>query len=374
MKRLFKSKKAGCVGWKIMTLLLALLFAGFITSCSSDEDETIPSEEKVLTKHITMNVNSDSIRTTRVGNQSRFEVDLPENGHGYLSYSFQIGDTLHALTKINGKYHDSPLICTKVDYDNLSQSATFEGDIQYSEANKTVYLFLGHYLALRNNLLYLGERYKIFNFNNDSNNPPINFNQITNAPWLYLYGRTHIEDSSSTLSASLDMLTSFITVTVPQNIINELDYYGVGVFLASKKNDQYKVGFPDGDIFFNIETAKIEATSYNTEFSFSADKNSLIQSDGTMNIPLLPGNYKVCTCMVDYGEREWQSNSATFSTVVGKDEGSYYKIQTQYGIWSFPQYSSNRNFFFGTVGEIEHGKTTDAPSPGSSVDFSKPNN
>lgn len=367
MKRLFKSKKAGCVGWKIMTLLLALLFAGFITSCSSDEDETIPSEEKVLTKHITMNVNSDSIRTTRVGNQSRFGVDLPENGHGYLSYYFQIGDTLHALTKINGKYHDSPLICTKVSNDDIYQSnnATFEGEIQYSEANKTVYLFLGHYLALGNNLLYLGDSYKIFDYNSY---PP--YNWIPNAPWLYLYGKSYIEDSLSTLSASLNMLTSFITVKVPQKIIDELDGGGVFYEVHSSKNKQANIGFPDGDIFFNIETAEIEATSYNTVgYLGYVSGTSLIESDGMINLPLLPGNYQVCTWYVYYGEEIWQSKCATFSTFVGS--GSYYQ-ETQSRSVYFPQYSSNRNFFFGTVGEIEHGKTTYEPSPGSSVDFSKP--
>lgn len=301
MKRLFKSKKAGCVGWKIMTLLLALLFAGFITSCSSDEDETIPSEEKVLTKHITMNVNSDSIRTTRVGNQSRFGVYLPENGHGYLSYYFQKGDTLHALTKINGKYHDSPLICTKVSNDDIYQSnnATFEGEIQYSEANKTVYLFLGHYLALGNNLLYLGDSYKIFDYNSY---PP--YNWIPNAPWLYLYGKSYIEDSLSTLSASLNMLTSFITVKVPDKIIDELsDQEYVSCELWCIKNEQYKMGFPEGDIFFNIETAKIEATSYYSALGnvASADKSRLSNNNGIINIPLLPGNYRACTCMVSYG-------------------------------------------------------------------------
>lgn len=366
MKRLFKSKKAGCVGWKILTLLLALLFAGFITSCSSDEDETIPSEEKVLTKHITMNVNSDSIRTTRVGNQSRFEVHLPGDGHGYLSYSFQIGDTLHALTKINGKYHDSPLICTD-DYDYL-KGATFEGDIQYSEANKTVYLFLGHYLALRNNLLYLGDSGQIFN-----NNYSFIQTWMKDVPWLYLYGSSHIEDSSSTLSASLDMLTSFITVKVPYNIIEEsdgMDY--VSCELYGIKNEQYKIGFPEGDIFFNIETAKIEATSYSISGAgIGANKEALRNSNGMINLPLLPGNYAACTLVVNVdnkGEGIWQSSSATFSTVVGKDDrgGSYL------GSWFFPQYSSNRNFFFGTVGEIEHGKTTSEPRPGSSVDFSKP--
>lgn len=368
MKRLFKSKKAGCVGWKIMTLLLALLFAGFITSCSSDEDETIPSEEKVLTKHITMNVNSDSIRTTRVGNQSRFEVHLPGDGHGYLSYSFQIGDTLHALTKINGKYHDSPLICTNVYNDN--SSATFEGDIQYSEANKAVILFLGHYLTLRNNLLYLGERDKIFNFNHDSYDPPINFNQISNAPWLYLYGTSSIEDSLSTLYGSLNMVTSFITVKVPQKIIDELDGGGVFYEVHSSKNKQANIGFPDGDIFFNIETAEIEATSYNTVVYLGyVSGTSLIESDGMINLPLLPGNYQVCTWYVYYGEEIWQSKCATFSTFVGS--GSYYQ-ETQSRSVYFTQYSSNRNFFFGTVGEIEHGKTTYEPSPGSSVDFSKP--
>lgn len=214
----------------VAALVAAVVFAGVLAGCSgSDFDSNEVSNVKILTKHVKLNVGSDSLIPTRASDkQSRFETILPPDGVGTIKYRFTKGEILHAFTKIAGdKFQKSDLTCTEVD--SVTGKASFEGDLKYTEGNQDVYLWLGRYLDWGGtNVLVLNDNSRVspVPFYGQNLGFGVYNNNTDNA--YAQYGRTTISSIDKSLNIPINMVAALATIKVNGNILNALEYGSSG--------------------------------------------------------------------------------------------------------------------------------------------------
>lgn len=341
---------------------LMFVFMGYVaTSCSNDdvqENTEVQGQETVLTRNVEVNVSTDSIKPAQIGPQTRVSVEFPDGGKGRMSYNYTQDDVLHIFTKVNGKYVDNVL---KVKYGGGS-SATFEGKIQYTESNKKGYAFVGDYKELRGNLLYLGK--------SDELNQVIIGKTVTQNNGIFQYGETS-DVTAKGFYLYMDMLTSFATVKVESDFLSQLSPTdNIVLSCSSIASPKDSVGFMSGNIYLNLETGQMVSDSYTNSNSFYYRVGDLnLTFEDIISVTILPGYYVNFTVFTDLytgnGEKKWQSRSARFSNV----RDSYGWLSK--GQWTFLNYSSNKNFYFGSIGKDTGGKGVYLPESGETVDFSK---
>lgn len=350
--------------------IFVLVISSIVVSACSD-NELVDLENKttdVLTKHVIMSVQQDSMNPTRFSDkQSRFEAILPPEGNGKIFYRYTKGEKLHAFTKIGDKYHQSDLMCTHAD--SVTGKANFEGDIQYSETDRTVYLCLGRVREFDGtNLVQLydyGSPWlptyagRLVSSEDISKVGPVveNYSYVAeygNAFGIYQYGKTVITDDTSLQPIKLNMVTSFATFGIgtwdgfaPETLT---DY--PTVYIRCIADSATKTGFVQ-DPYLNLETG--EVVSKTNHYSSSYFYNGRIgctptmwnfiakEYDGLVAFPLFPGDYKDFQIIVKRKEKDGHTylyylQPWSFSTVIGNpNEVDKPKEHI---------YSSNRNFNF----------------------------
>lgn len=362
-------------------VVVAAISSNLLSSCSNDDltselEET--GKEKVLTKHVVMGVKGDSIVPTRASDKnSRFTITLPESGIGTVKYRFSKGEEMSAFTKVNGKYIENKMTCTSTD--SITGNAKFEGDLQYTESNRAVYLWLGsHADFYGDEFIYIGlgdygyqTLKKIFpgslkgyaGLMFDSTKPSGYPYWPDNPPkYFYQYGKSIIPNDNTPLSIELNMVTTLATIKVDTSMLDKMMNSTVYEFtIKSDASYGTKTGFPERP-YFNFETGEVLTDDYyrtyyyddhQTSYKFGIynftkdDIEDIIKNyNGLISIPLLPGYYKNFTISLEttrMGNKrfQWHSTPWSFSTVIGAPKDVDDKANHVF--------SSNRNFFFGTI-------------------------
>lgn len=366
-------------------ILLVILFLGIISgACSNDDfferNDNLGSN-RIITKYVTINVKGGSSLLIRASNrQSRFNVTLPKTGIGKISYNFVKGEKMSAFTKVGKLYRENILTCISVD--TITGRANFEGNLEYNENDRDVYYWLGgHEDFWGDNFIYLGvgdgEDYGMYNsllprslegyggdhFNSggqyiQQDGPTISWT-VSTPRCLFQYGRSVIPLDKNQLSVELNMVTSFATIKIDDTIISKMiSDEPQSLYVYSDASSENKIGFVEHS-WFNFLTGEIGSNnnSYITNYYPNAylgiyhfkkhDLRDILKyHNGLISIPLLPGNYKnfkISFRMNTMGNKnyQWSSTPWTFSTVIGDPE----KVDDP----NNQVYSSNRNFFLGTV-------------------------
>lgn len=364
------------------TFLVAATTNSFLSSCSNEdiiEQGNELTTSNVITKHVVFTVKGDSIAPEAASDKnSRFTITLPESGRGKIVYTFEEGEVMSAFTEDdNGHYIENTLKCKKA-YDN--GNAQFEGDIQYTKDKPTVYLWLGNQQDFRktNSLIYLGDMAKkmpdgwVFDDDNpdDPNDPEYKapekkFAGITfstnGVKWretpvnLYQYGTTTMNEKGTFDRIQLNMVTSFVTIKFDEALVdNFLSGENYNIHITCDANNDAKAGFIQKP-YFNFKAKELELFSSKDSYSNNYYKTITITKEavekiiedynGLLSFPLLVGNYPNFKISIDTEAFQeayhWESTPWSFSTIIG--------APTKVDDDDTNTFSSNRNFYFGTV-------------------------